>query len=585
MFETLDRIERYFVRRLSPGALKRFDKWLRLHHPLVWRTRIHWVIWWIGFPSTAWCMLVMLGPRPSSDTLDGPGLMTYGTMLGFSLSVGGVALWCRKQMQTPLGERRWTSRVLLTAADAAVVAALFAPLWITILPLTYLTAHSMPTATLNEELPFHRDHGYWRCIDPANFYAIIAESRQRLEASLAHFGMTTMGTSISQLCPTDLGDVSGLTLVTLNAGSIETSTEALQERLESIADSKQLWEENDGPLVQLFFGEYVTIVLMIAAGVSLLLAIRGTPRYVIDRSIAPYVPYHRLEPSHFLPRVMPAWLARLDRHLRLHRPVFWATRAHVVALYSVCWLATLITAGFLLREDIARARVAMSITNDDDFVYLGLSALGLPLVWALSMRRGDVPATSPASSKLLVDGFCLAVLPLPFAHGQLLQAISSANSSALYHSALRASYMVFLGLLVLSLCLIRNYRSVSATGTAGYAGLFFTAVAIGLHDHLAGIVQRAGIDSSETAWLVGIAVSLTATFGLLARSIRNANFATLLIVLAPTLVLYVAFTLMTLEAEFWTVIASLLTFYPIYRYGVVPLVTVLAESRHGPQER
>jgi hypothetical protein len=601
MLEIIGHIERYVVRRLSPAALERFDKWLRLHHPLVWRTRIHWIIWWIVVPSTAWFAIVFLGPRPTADILNGPALLTYGTMFAFSLSCGGVALWSSKQIKTPLGERRWASRVSVTLTNTGIVAALFLPLWITILPLTHLVAHSVPSAAFYEELQFHREHDYWRCLDHGKGYAVISENRQRLDASLALFGMRTRGELAPERCSpeTDQG-VTRWTLQTWNTGSSEkrnpNDTEELQRRLEAIAYSKQLWQEHDGRLFDVLANDYVKLVFMIAMGVSMLLVARDTPRYIIDRFLARYVPYGRIEPSRLHPRLMPAWLAKLDRHLLLRRPVFWATRAHIAAFYSVCWLATLVTAGLLMPEALARTRLAESIVMDGILLnvglsalglppYLGLSALGLPVVWALSMRRGDVAAVRPAASQQLVDGFCLAVLPLPIAHGPLLLLwISPADSTDLFHAAVDASYMVFVGLLVLSLSLIRNYRSGKVTFAATYAGCLAMELAVGVHDHFFGSILQSEVDRVATR-LALIAIALVAAFGIVARRTRNVNAATLLIVLAPTLVAYLGLTLITLDSGVWAVIAPPLTAYPIYRYAVAPLITVLAGSRHRPQAR
>src|SRR3954451_13793672 len=32
--------------RLTPSLLRRFDRWLLVRAPLVWRTRLHWISWW-----------------------------------------------------------------------------------------------------------------------------------------------------------------------------------------------------------------------------------------------------------------------------------------------------------------------------------------------------------------------------------------------------------------------------------------------------------------------------------------------------------------------------------------------------------
>jgi hypothetical protein len=201
------------------------------------------------------------------------------------------------------------------------------------------------------------------------------------------------------------------------------------------------------------------------------------------------------------------------------------------------------------------------------------------LLWAIVMRRGDLVAIRHSSSQGLLDGFYLAVLPLPFAHALLL--LLPVASSDPSESAQRATFIIFAGLVVLSTCLVRNYRSGNATFAALYGGTFLAVLGIGLHDLLAQSISRSGIGSSESIRFALIVATLVVAFGVVARRTRDVQVATLLIVATPSLLLYLAFALIQLQVGAHAVMASLLTSYPIYRYGMVPLITVLEAGRHG----
>ncbi|CAK8717006.1 hypothetical protein KKHLCK_06155 [Candidatus Electrothrix laxa] len=96
--KTLRRLGAIFGAVLFPPFVKWLDTWLRLHYPIVWRTRIHHFIWFALLANPALYGLGCIYPAAAIPTFFIPLLKTISWLL--------LSLWALQQFHFPLGEFR-----------------------------------------------------------------------------------------------------------------------------------------------------------------------------------------------------------------------------------------------------------------------------------------------------------------------------------------------------------------------------------------------------------------------------------------------------------------------------------------------
>jgi hypothetical protein len=120
MGERLESIARLLGRInawLTPAPLWRLDRRLVTHHPLVWRTKLHWVAWWSVLASLFVLGLAEMVQHPTAKTWSVDDVEATALIICY-LTAGSVIGWAVFQLRTTTGELALSRRARLFALNA-----------------------------------------------------------------------------------------------------------------------------------------------------------------------------------------------------------------------------------------------------------------------------------------------------------------------------------------------------------------------------------------------------------------------------------------------------------------------------------
>ena len=173
---------------LALRPLGRLDAWLRLHHPLVWRTRVHFFLWYglilgnLLFLGLGWVYPLRLTAVPSpADIVLLVSFVAYGVWT--VLCVWALLIQCC----SPLPETGPRGHLLTLALY-----------WVCILcvvliphsfarPLVYRIADLAPEPDFAREYAFHKQYNFW-CCHPALDEAQVSRHEDEIRDALRRYG-------------------------------------------------------------------------------------------------------------------------------------------------------------------------------------------------------------------------------------------------------------------------------------------------------------------------------------------------------------------------------------------------------------
>lgn len=99
----LNRLLQPLLRLVIPSFLRSLDRRLLLHRPLIWRTRVHYFVWFSLILANL--VLYVLGWLYPVSRTSVPTIMEFESLMGWFQIMGWLvlALWVFQQFRSPLG--------------------------------------------------------------------------------------------------------------------------------------------------------------------------------------------------------------------------------------------------------------------------------------------------------------------------------------------------------------------------------------------------------------------------------------------------------------------------------------------------
>lgn len=612
----VDRLKFWQGRSLVPEPLRLFDRWLLLHHPQIWRSRLLWVAplcfvltvaaWWTAkvpmTPETVWT-------AGQIDAVVGYVQLLELISLGFWLvlarrhacAAGALGAWlkagaCAMLVALMLMLPGIAAREVLKGQVAAV------------LPNADIRQHMSVLERLGR-LCVPLDGGIEQLPNAEErITRLVSRNLPQIEETLRRFDL--------ELKRHDgrlrivLEDETGLVcsnVVRLTPAYPETSAWNLLthiDRVQSEVSAAGTWRRVAArewalvPIVLLGVGIPAAMLLHPPGGLSAYatsLLAHGWHRPLARPGRRPW-----------------QWLRAIDRRWLMRRPALWASGIHllfsellivVVAVYAF-WL--LLAAG---RDAVGVATLWESVLGDGTASSLAvISVVALaPLLWFARYRRHDIHATGDSALRWLVSVFAMAtVLPASL----IAVAFSLTKDSVTAIDILFAvshTGMIF-GFHLLSATLVVNFVGIGSAvaGVALSLPLTFATLALkvsGAMDDATTVVLPTLLISG--GWLAGQLKlhRMRAAFSV-SMGRRRRMMASLLVSLAPAAALQPEFLVTGLavkgagqftpwigEAASELVVLGigtllkLLVLLLVYRHLIMPSLRVLSLSRVVPHEQ
>ncbi|MBA2591887.1 MAG: hypothetical protein M3495_10865 [Pseudomonadota bacterium] len=413
---------------MLPAALRRLDDWTLKQQPLLWRSRLVPALS-LALPLAGLGLALGLVVPMTTQNVWTEAQIGNAVSLADMLMLIAIFFWARIQLRYAVGELRLVDQLHSAMYNVLAIAALSLPSQALHGALSYRVARVMPSQEFQEHWGFHQKWDFWCCSGKVEPAAVAAE-RERLDASLRRFGLSTDGEILPEgalpegtlpegilpegqdLCPRRPAPC---LLMRDTQGNVRPHL--LAERLRSIATHQTA--ASAGVWQMLAFAVRGLADRAAAIGVAaLLLMLLAVPRHVWPRRFVRFDPLsgrRRLELRLWLPQV----LTRLDRRLLLHRPMFWATRAHVFLFHALTLglvlslLSLLLLVQLMPTSDLWDALDKIGGKPLNFYMVIGFFALS-PILWALTCRSRHIPAVTRPELRNMTAAFFLANLPLPF---------------------------------------------------------------------------------------------------------------------------------------------------------------------------
>lgn len=570
------RLRGALMRHSIPGFLRRLDRWLLLQHPLVWRTRVHYFVWFsliLGNPllfAAGWVYPVSRTSVPTAAALD--TLVTWLQLLGALI----LALWTLAQARAPLPELRARDYLVTYGLYAACILMILLNSFVFVWSLVYRIADVTPDQAFTEEYAFHARYNFW-CFHPDIDQALVDRHRQAIEDSLRRYGLDgnlsvrPQSYGYDDIIPCLRYDYE---LLSYNLGAV----------LSSIQHAKR-FRDSDG----LYYERYVlSIPVYLVAGVLLsgLMLLSSTNPGIRNRHLG------RGEGFRSMWRIRlrrPGFIQRLDRRLLIRRPLLQTTRLHLFLPYLFLVYGTLVLAVLLggLRlgfGDMHLIEIVERVAEKDllwVLTLLGLLAIP-PAIWGLWQARASLDEpTIGGNQRALLLYYLAAFWPqvlvlfllwsmdliLGSTHN-IIEMIILAGISAFYVVGL-----VFLGKYLRARLVLIGHL----IGLAFWGGLF-ALMAIG------GVSAEAAIVFFALPWIVLVVTSLSMT-RFCGPSKTSALLAAICMMSFPLLGVFI--TLWIADAFGADKTEALETFLvamvPLFLITAVPSIHVLIRYRYYPK--
>ena len=175
---------------LAPAPLLQLDRYLLLHYPIIWRTKVHFFIWFsliLGYG-----LLFGLGEWLPLQATNLPTLQQVdnGVAVLRLLGVMVLAWWGYMQFRSPMMESH-ARHLLLTGLIyfLCFFSVMINPL-VLVVPVVHRIAQLVPDAAFQQEYALHEQNHFWRC-DQGVTKENAENNRQAIVDTLGKYGFTT----------------------------------------------------------------------------------------------------------------------------------------------------------------------------------------------------------------------------------------------------------------------------------------------------------------------------------------------------------------------------------------------------------
>ena len=463
---------------LTPRFLRQLDHYLLLHWPLLWRTNLVNVFWFVGLSTAGTTILGYIIPMSSQNTWARDQIETAYSGLQL-VSLGVIGIWAYLQIRVKVGERTFLEYVGISFINTVAIFLMLFPSSAFVIGVTFSIAKVLPDKNFEREYAYHHRHNFW-CCDIRINDELVNREYKRLQDSLMIFGLKMSRIlrgqdyfereQLIQMCQVELPCIE---IGNLDGNVVPTVT--LENRLNSIKHSKALWQSGTGA----YFHRYVKILkwnAFFSLVISIVISIFSYPVYAYRRR---FIKSSQFRNQLDIKLWQPSWLRRLDQKWLRENPTIWATRFHTF-LYQSLTLGTAIVVLALVIFSVSTDKTLLNVLKRGfdgnktllipSFIFLGSAS---PIAWALMRRRIFIPATSISKCREMVGKFFLAALPLPIIimlFGVLTGAFS-VSLSKIDDTVAIAILVYFGGSFVICWSVVRNYLRAKETAISCAIGL------------------------------------------------------------------------------------------------------------------
>ncbi len=589
---------------LLPGALRHLDHYLVRNWPLIWRTSLVKVVWFVGLATLGIALLGFFVPMSSKNAWIKVQVETFLNSLQL-ISFMGIVIWGYLQVRIKVGERTIPEYLLMLLLNTLAAFLLLLPSSAFIIGVTIPIAKVLPDNIFEKEYAFHHQHNFWCCDSRIN-KDLITENSTRLQRSLGTFGLKTDGSISPDGTFSSLG-ISGVRmcqkyLPCLKITDLEEETmfnPVLRDRLESIKQSKELWQSGTGDYIKRYF-EILKFNAIIGIAISIFIGLLSYPSYAWRRRFIQNTQSHwRID----IKLWQPEWLYHLDQKWLREKPMIWATRMHTFLFHSL----TLGTAV------VALALVSLSALTDQSLIKVLIKNFGskslfifavvlfcgaaCPIAWALVRRRIFIPATSIFIWREMIGKFFLAALPIPILI--LLLGIGTGafrtNTSGIDETVILGCLVYTGACLVICCSVVKNYLMAKETAVSCAIGLaaFFSPLAV--HSSL-GLPNKHWLITAPILPILWVLINWGIVFRMVTRCIFKGmavTSASVIMSIPAGLFYFFIFVWFIFDKELGfsrndSVFIAAFSFFTlsffIYRYWLSHSMLILVKNRYDPRD-
>lgn len=573
--------------RLFISALmRRLDRYLLIHHPLLWRTKVHYFAWFSLLIGNG--ALFVLGKLVPLEPANVPTAEQIDTGVAALRVLSAIALlyWCYVQYRLALEELRLRHYLLIGAMYALCFLSVLANPLSLVVPLVQRIATLVPDAAFEREYAVHERYGFW-CCHPEITPEIVEQNHIAIIEGLRKYGLERWDTLFDAsydspsyggpYCPSGQEG----TCLSFRTVTGEIAPLLFRDRLQSIHAAKR-FDDATGLYFERYVRPWPSLVLVSGMlGAALVLAVypASARRRRYGRGRDRPLPQLRLpQPTH---------LQRLDLYLRTHHPLVWSVRIHSF-LFNALAYGSLALLAFVLAwwSFFGELDLDKLLSQYNPLYAVGsLLSLGavLPAVWAVQQNRIPFEFSARADNQLAMLLYFLAALPLPAMLYACLWRFELLGSIATTDRAATGLFM-FLGCAYLvGFVFVRKHMSAKELALAFAVSIGIVAGGITML-----VVFRKGSETAAISFLLGWAMSVLAVWVLDKKNAARRGAALLsaayLMAFPPVLLFSV------LHLDTWLGMDEILAIWipvlfgiPFYLVFGVPAINILVRYHYGPK--
>ncbi|RDH90161.1 MAG: hypothetical protein DIZ77_14160 [endosymbiont of Seepiophila jonesi] len=569
----LNRLLQPLLRLVIPTFLRSLDRRLLLHRPLIWRTRVHYFVWFSLILANP--VLYVLGWLYPVSRTSVPTIAEFGSLMGWLV----LALWVFQQFRSPLGEFGWRKTLLTAVLYMACFFMLQLNPLSFALPVVQRIADVTPDGEFAQEYAFHERYGFW-CCHPELDREVVQSSEKEIRSALRRYGIDEAFRfsfrdkvcGYDRGCLMQVGDFDDEALPPLPLGDVLKSVYAAKA---FSAGSGDYFERTIAPI------PLYILLSIIAAGV---LTLSILPLSIRNRRLG------MSERRFGLPRLRlphPRLIGRVDRYLRIRKPLVWSAGLHsfllLFLLYGILMLGIVFGAAYLVTrgEDIGDL---LDMASDSGvFGILGIIAAFtiLPAIWAIRQSRMPIKATTILANQAVLLLYFTAVLCPQLVLFLVMYATGHLPTGGNFNNDV-ILVMAVASLYVVGLALLGKYLDARRVIVALVLGLFVWG--------LQPLFLVLDVQGKEIA-IVGLGVGflLVFTIWVTARLSKKSFTPSLLsgvyIMYFPIGFLFVGVAfdefldMANSETEGWVLMVAI----PLYLVAIIPALKVLVRYRYWPK--
>ena len=174
---------------LNFGFLKRVDSYLLENHPLIWRTGIHYFLFYSAIVGNL--LAYLLGQLYPIYITNFPSVASFNGNVSYIQLILLLLLtfWIIVQFRKPLSERKFKDYVLTALLYTVCLTSIYTNTNVFAQIVVQKIAEVMPDAEFEEEYAFHSAHDFWECTEEARTALENPEFKRRIENLLRRFGI------------------------------------------------------------------------------------------------------------------------------------------------------------------------------------------------------------------------------------------------------------------------------------------------------------------------------------------------------------------------------------------------------------